>query len=440
MTSASRSRSATLYAGGFLLAAGAVTCFVGMSRVAVGQTAPPAQGVALKPSVAETAPDKPAATKAGAEKSMPTKAAARDVPAGSATDKTQPRKSGQSIVVLVGDDPITGYEIEQRQRLLSQSSGSGSEVKERFQALIRSDAVKQKMEAMQKEIIQNNPGKSRDQLVAMIKGRIQSYAKVLQQQAISSVRSSQAPGTRQKALEQLIDERLMVQEAKRVGVLASDEDVQRSLDDRAKRASMSREQYAAQFKELGVDMDTMRSTFRAQMSWLDVIRRRFGSQIQVTEREVERVVSARPKDQEDDVELQLQRITLPLADKLDQKVMAKRFQEAETIWRKFDGCKSLPSLASGVAGAKLENLGPQRPSTVSEPTRGLLVSAADGSMLPPSVGSGGMELWVVCGRSVVKANDSAREAAENELRREQFSLIANRHLKDLRKDTPIEYR
>ncbi len=176
------------------------------------------------------------------------------------------------------------------------------------------------------------------------------------------------------------------------------------------------------------------------MSWRDVIGRKFGHQIQVTEREVEQIVSTRPKDEEDDVELQLQRITLPMPEKLDQKIMAKRFQEAETIWRKFDGCKSLATLANSVPGARLENLGAQRPSAISEPTRGILLSASDGSMVPPSMGQSGMELWAVCGRSVVKADDKKREVVESQLRREQFGLLADRHLKDLRKDTPIEYR
>ena len=43
---------------------------------------------------------------------------------------------------------------------------------------------------------------------------------------------------------------------------------------------------------------------------------------------------------------------------------------------------------------------------------------ADGEMLPPSVGDGAVELWVVCGRSAVKADDEKREA-QAELRSER---------------------
>lgn len=400
-----------------------------------------AQQPALKPSVGEgSAGAAKPAQKPSPAPSKSAKAEPAAQPPGNAGAAKTKRKGSQAIVALVGDDPITAYEIEQRQMLLSQGAGIGQQAQTRFQSLIKSQATQDRMKEIQREVVEGNPGKSREELIAIIKSRMQTYAKSLQKQAVDGARAGAMSGLKQKALDALIDERLMIQEAKRVGVLVSDEEVEKALVERAKRSNMTKEQYAAQFKNLGVDMETMRSTYKAQMSWMDVIRRRFGHQVQVTEREVDRVVSKKSDDIDDDVELQLQRITLTMPDKLDQKIMAKRFQEAESIWRKFDSCKSLPALTSGVAGARLESLGNQRPGSIPEPTRGLLVSAAENTMLPPSVGQGGMELWVVCGRSVVKATEKKREVAESELRKEQFNLLADRHLKDLRKDTPIEYR
>lgn len=412
-----------------------------LSSVALGQETTGA----LKPTVTESSSTaKPAATPQSAKPKPAAKsdgsttrtAAAKEGTAASSAKK----KGGQSIIVLVGDDPITGYEVEQRQRLMAQGAGVGEQAKARFQSMLKSEAVQERMKAIQKEVVSANPGASREELIAIIKGRMQEYGKQLQRQAVDGARAGAMAGIRQKALEALIDDRLMIQEARRVGVLVSEEDVDKALGERAKRNNMTLKQYSEQLKASGVDLETIRSSYRAQMSWMDVIRRRFGHQIQVTEREVDRIVSTGPKDEEDSVELQLQRIVLPMPDKMDQKVMAKRFQEAESIWRKFDGCKSLPALANSVSGARLDNIGPQKASAVPEPTRGLLLSAADGSMVPPSVGQGGMELWAVCGRSVVKADEAKRELVESQLRKEQFGLLADRHLKDLRKDTPIEYR
>ena len=126
--------------------------------------------------------------------------------------------------------------------------------------------------------------------------------------------------------------------------------------------------------------------------------------------------------------------------KLEESGVAQRIQIADGIRSKFSDCKATASAATGVPGAKFEDLGKRRPSTVPEPTRTLLLNASDGEMLPPSVGDGAVELWVVCGRTVVKAADDKRTQAEGELKQKEFEVMAKRYLKDLREDAHIEYR
>jgi peptidyl-prolyl cis-trans isomerase SurA len=183
----------------------------------------------------------------------------------------------------------------------------------------------------------------------------------------------------------------------------------------------------------------MRSRFRATLSWNQVIRRRFGHQIAITERDVDRLVATAPGG-DDTVELDVQRITLAVPAKLEQKAVAQRIQEADEIRRKFFGCKNGQSLAAAVKDARYEALGNRKAVSIPEPTRSLLLNAKDGEMLPPSVGQGGVELWAVCARTVVKADTEKRTAAQEELRQRELEVLAKRHLKDLRQDAHIEYR
>jgi peptidyl-prolyl cis-trans isomerase SurA len=389
----------------------------------------------------EQAPS-PGKTTAAAAKEKPT--APAKTAAAAAAEKNQTnnakKKSGQSIVLLVGDDPITAYEIEQRQRLLVGGAGISEQAKSRFQTLIRSDAAQAKLKQIQEEAIQENKGKSRDEIIAIIKSRSQAYALTLQKQAVESARSGAAAGVRQKAIDQLIDEKLMLQEAKRLGVLATDEDVDKYIEGKASRGKVTKEQFYSQFKSAGIDVESMRQLYKAQLSWADAVRKRYGYEIRVTDRDVDRVVATRPKDSEDDVELHLQRVTLPLPAKMDQKATAQRYVEAETLRSGFTGCAGLAAQAAAITGAKHENLGSKRPSAIPEPTRGLLLAAQNGDLLPPALGGSGIEIWAVCGRDVVKADEKQRTEVAGELRQQQFGLYADRFLKDLRKDTPIEYR
>ena len=145
-------------------------------------------------------------------------------------------------------------------------------------------------------------------------------------------------------------------------------------------------------------------------------------------------------DGQDDVELKIHRILLSLPVQQDQKKLAQRISDAEQLRSKFTGCKGMETMARGVPGARFDNLGERRPTSLPEPTRSLLLSAHDDELLPATIGENGVELWAVCGRKLVKAADSKRETAQNELRQKEFEILSKKHLKDLLTDAHIEYR
>ena len=81
-----------------------------------------------------------------------------------------------------------------------------------------------------------------------------------------------------------------------------------------------------------------------------------------------------------------------------------------------------------------------KPATVPEPTRSMLLSAKDGDMLPPSTTTAGVEIYAVCGRRTVAANDAQRTKTQEELQSKQLEILAQRHMRNLRQDAHIEYR
>ena len=126
--------------------------------------------------------------------------------------------------------------------------------------------------------------------------------------------------------------------------------------------------------------------------------------------------------------------------KADQKAVAQKLSEAHLLASRFTGCAETKVLASQLKGARFQKLGKRKPSSIPEPTRSMLLSAADGDMLPPVIGDGSVELWAVCGRTVVSATDKKRQDAKATLRTKEFEIMARKHLKDLRQDASIEFR
>ena len=342
----------------------------------------------------------------------------------------------QSIVALVNDEPITGFEIQQRAAMLG-GGGMQQKAQENFKALLKNPKTTDRLKAILADTIKANEGKSKDQIIAIFEARKKQFGMDLQRQAMESARSSVQPGVRKAALEELIEEKLKLQEAKRQGVTIGDDEINRVIAGIAERNKMTEAQF---MQQLGGGADAMKNRIRSTLSWNDVIRRRFGAQIAVASRDVDKLVASSSAATEDDVELRVQRIRIALPAKMDQASAAQRMQDAEKIRAKFTDCKSSGAIATGVAGAKFEELGKRRPSAFQEPTRTFLLNAKDGEMLPPSMGEGNVELWIVCGRDVVKGQEQQRTAAEGELKQKEFEILAKRHLKDLRQDAHIEYR
>lgn len=347
--------------------------------------------------------------------------------------------SGQSILVLVNDDPITAYEVEQRTRLMSLQTNINERAQDNFKRMIQAESTQQRLRALLQETVQAHPGKSRDQLLAIFEERKKQFAQDLQRQAVDSARSGVLPGLKKGALQELIEERLKLQEAKRLSISVEDGQVDDIVKGLAERNKMTPDQFAQHLKGMGADISSMKSRFRASLAWSQVVRRKFSSQISIDQRELERMVTS-AEGGEDDVTLQLQRIVLATPSKLDQKSMAQRFEMADSLRRQFKGCASMSTLAGKTADVKFENMGNRKASTISEPTRTLLLNAKDNEMVPPSLAASGIELYAVCGRTVVKADDTKRDQVAQELQQKEFEVQARRHLRDLKTDAHIEYR
>lgn len=386
---------------------------------------------------ATTATSKAEKEGSAAPKRSATTAAAKAETEGSAATT----KGEQAIIALVNDEPITAYEIEQRARFLALNANVSDQAKQNFERLIKAESTTAQFRALQEQVLKANQGKSREEIIAIFQERQKQFALGLQKQALDSARSVMLPRMKKDAREELIEERLKLQEAKKLGIEVSDDDVKRIVSDLAGRNKMTHEQFAQHLKGMGVDVATMGERFRAQRAWRDLIARRYGAQISVTQRDIDRVLSSAAVEAGvDTLELQVHKIALVLPSKLDQTALAKRFTEAEALRRKFSGCKSMGELAKTIPDARFEDMKYVKPSSIPEPTRSMLLSAKDGDILPPSTTGGGVEVYAVCARRTISTNDAQRTKTQEDLQYKELDILAQRHMRNLRQDAHIEYR
>jgi peptidyl-prolyl cis-trans isomerase SurA len=103
------------------------------------------------------------------------------------------------------------------------------------------------------------------------------------------------PQFQQQALISLVDERLQMQELRKqekeqkFTIVATDQDVMDEIGDMAKSNNMTAQQFIAALAQQGVGADTLKQQVRANISWQQWIRGRYGSRLRIGEDQIKAV-------------------------------------------------------------------------------------------------------------------------------------------------------
>lgn len=138
--------------------------------------------------------------------------------------------------------------------------------------------------------------------------------------------------------------------------------------------------------------------------------------------------------------LQLRQVKFTLPSGADQRTIASRLAAAEALRSRFNSCANLGELTKGIQGASVQNLADLQPNSLVQPARLLVANAKVGQMTPPTLTGSSVELYAVCGKSATQAGNQQREETQRKLMNEEMGIRAERLLRDLRQDAFIEYR
>jgi peptidyl-prolyl cis-trans isomerase SurA len=124
----------------------------------------------------------------------------------------------------------------------------------------------------------------------------------------------------QQALRGLVDERLQIQELRRMEklqnfkIVATDEEVNQALTGLARDNNLTLDQFLAQLRAAGLDPATLREQYRAQISWQRMMQGRYGSRVRIGEDQIRQALqryeasAAQPQYQLAEIFLDAQRV------------------------------------------------------------------------------------------------------------------------------------
>jgi peptidyl-prolyl cis-trans isomerase SurA len=262
--------------------------------------------------------------------------------------------------------------------------------------------------------------------------------------ATSGLPNDQA--TRQRLAPQVlrgfIDEKLQIQEARRLGLEVTEAEVDQAMETVAKRNNTNRVDLTRYLVSVGLNPGTLRDQLRAQIAWIKIVSRELRPQIVVTQDQID-LALRRGAEDDTNVELLLSEILLPVYDRAQE---ASVVEDARGLAASIRGGADFSGLARQVsAAASAENggdLGWVRAGAITPDLRDRILSLDVGEVSDPIVSPAGVHVIQVRDQRSPQEDGGAgdRERVRQTIEQEQLERQATRYLRELRRDAFIDVR
>ena len=280
------------------------------------------------------------------------------------------------------------------------------------------------------------------QIVAMVNGDAITALDVAQRTKLVQISTQKTP-TRQEALEELIDDKLKVQIAKRYIAEVPKREIESAFTNIARRAGMSADQFAKMVTASGVSVDSLKARIHADFVWTQIIRGKFRAALQVGEGEVAVKLQGVPNQKQEptDYEYSLRPILLLVPRGAGASAIEARKREADNLRARFQSCNEGLRLAMGLPDVAVRETIRRLASDLGQQQRDALNNTPVGRLTPPDVSMQGVELFAVCDKKEAKGGESvAKREAREAVYQERYQALSKKYLKELRSQALIEIR
>jgi peptidyl-prolyl cis-trans isomerase SurA len=292
-------------------------------------------------------------------------------------------------------------------------------------------------------VLTGGPSQLHAQTVAvMVNGEpITNYD--IEQRSKLNVLSHKA-STRQQVIDELIDEKVKIREAKKFGVDPTGSDIDSSFAQMSSRMRTTPELLTKTLEAQGIRTDTLKTRIRADMVWTSLIRGRFKESLQVGEKDVAAAVQVnaddKDKPQTENFEYQLRPIVLIVPRGAPAGATETRRKEAEALRTRVQTCEEANSLFKSMQNAAIRDTVTKTSADIPAVLRDVLDKTPIGHLTAPEVTKQGVEMVALCSRKPTTVDTPKKREVRDKMYAEKFEKKSKTYLEEARKAAMIEYR
>ena len=280
------------------------------------------------------------------------------------------------------------------------------------------------------------------QIAAIVNGDLITSLDVAQRIKLTEL-STHKTQSRQDALEELIDEKLKLQIAKRYIVEITDREVNATFDGIARRSGTTSQKFADSLTAAGISVPALKARLKADIAWNQIIRGKFQSSLQIGEKDVLSALQARKKDDKPEAvtyQYALRQILFIVARGSPPNAFDMRAKELEGLRARFQSCEEGVPMARAVRDVAVREPISRSSTDIPAQQRDVLDKTPVGHLTPPDITLQGVETFAVCSKDQVSGESPGKREVREELSNERFQAQAKRYLKELRRSAMIEIR
>ena len=277
------------------------------------------------------------------------------------------------------------------------------------------------------------------QVVVIVNGEPITALDIEQRSKLAQLSTHKAPA-RQEVLDELINEKLKVREAKKFGLEISSSEVDSAYATMAGRMRLSAEQLTEQLAKSGVHVATLKARIKADLTWPQLVRGRYQSSLQIGDKDILTAMDSKSSDTVG-YDYTLRPILFLVPAGSPEAFVEGRKREAEALRNRFQDCEAGIAFARALKDVAVRDQVIRSSADIPAELRKVLEGVEVGRLTAPEVTKFGVEMFAICAKKESAADNSPiRRQVRESIMAQRLEQRSKQYLQELRRGAMLEYK
>jgi peptidyl-prolyl cis-trans isomerase SurA len=284
-----------------------------------------------------------------------------------------------------------------------------------------------------------SPGRAQN-VVLVVNGEVITNYDIEQRSKFNML-ATHKPQPRHEIIEELIDDKLKAQIAKRYKIDLTDKDVDSQYADMAKRMHQTSDQLTQLLAHDGIDAKTLKAKILSDLSWQLIIRGKYQQALVVDEKSINNEVQNQKKGDSKDSEVGYDYTLRPilfLVPRGNAAMLEAHKKAADALRAQFTSCDVGLPAARAQRDVIIRQPITKNSSDLAPALREILNKTELGHLTPPETTDQGVELFALCDKKETTTETPEKRAAREKLFGDAFQAKSKAYLRELRRAAMIE--